>query len=114
MDGDPVHDQPADGLPVETTQDVAWLRRMSDRHDAAQRELIVRERQGAMLKAGLDLESGPGRYFERTYSGSYDVDTIKQTASEAGVPLKYAKPAEPEPERETRYDVLEGRRQIGL
>jgi len=98
MDEQQVNVETADGLGWDTTSDMAALRRRADRHDTAQFELAVRERELDLRRAGLDLESGPGQYFLRTYSGARDPETIRHTAQQAGVPLKGATQAEPERE----------------
>jgi len=103
-------EQVVEPIDWDTTTDMKALRAQARRYDEVSLALVEKEREIAMRQAGLDLESGPGRYFRRTYDGAHDIEAIKATAQLAGVPQKVWGPApEPQPEHDPRYQVRSDR-----
>lgn len=68
---------------------IKLLREKAARADEATAALAASQREIAMLRSGVDLESPLGQFFVESYQGDpSDVDALKAKATELGVPFK--------------------------
>ena len=79
-------DQPTEG-------DIRDFRAAKDEAAEARRQADQARRELAFLKAGIDTESGPGKWFAKAYDGDLTVEAIKAAAEADGI----GAPTPPEP-----------------
>lgn len=68
-------------------------------------ELEPAAKELAFQKAGIDLESGIGKFFAEKYDGELDPDAIKATAEQYGI-VSTSEQAQPADETQQRMDQL--------
>lgn len=72
---------------------IKLLREKAAKADEATAALAASQRENAMLRSGIDLDSPLGEFFVKSYDGDpTDVEALKAKATELGVP--FIKPAE--------------------
>lgn len=82
---------PADPEPKQSNWRRQLEQRARDAEAAAEKaraeaaEAADAKRQLALLRAGIDVESGPGKLFAKAYDGDLTADAIKTAATEYGV-----------------------------
>jgi hypothetical protein len=96
-------DGPADGLPIETTQDVRWLRAQGDRHDRLVIERAALEQDLVLRQSGIDIDTPQGRLFRLAFQGPFNVETLRHEARRYGVPFVGAPATPAEPDHDSRY-----------
>lgn len=63
-------------------QNIKQLRDAADAGKAATEKALLLERENAMLRAGVDLDSKAGQYFAKGYDGELTAEAIKQEAED--------------------------------
>lgn len=86
-DGD-TFDETGQGEAQDGNHDIRQLREKAKRTDELEARVAQMERERAIEKAGIDVESGPGQLFLRVYDGEADPEAIKSEAAKFGVPLR--------------------------
>jgi hypothetical protein len=76
----------ADEEQAEGPMDMKALRERAVRFDHAQAALPALQRENAMLRSGLDLESPLGQLFLKGYDGEYSAEALKAEAAKYGIP----------------------------
>lgn len=71
-----------------TTTNIKALRERAKRYDESQLHIILLERQSAMLRSEVDLESPIGQYFYKNYTGEYSPEAVRAEAEKHGIPFK--------------------------
>ena len=65
------------------------LREKAKRADEAEAALAAAQRENAMLKSGVDLDTPQGDFFTRSYQGDLDdIEALKAEAQRLGVPFR--------------------------
>ena len=84
-----------DGQGKQEPHEVSRLRELAEEgaRTKAQLEQVLRER--AFERAGIDIESGPGKLLFTAHQGEITTEAIKAAAEEYGVPVKGATPPPP-------------------
>lgn len=74
---------------VDGDPNIRILREKAKAHDEALSALTAAQRENAMLRSGIDLESPLGEFFVQSYKGDpADVEALKAEAQRIGVPFK--------------------------
>ena len=69
--------------------DIRVLRERAKTFDEAQAAMPALQRENALLRSGIDLESPLGKYFVESYKGDQtDVEGLRAKAAELGIPFK--------------------------
>lgn len=70
-------------------EDIRTLRERAKAFDEARAAMPALQRENALLRSGIDLESPLGKFFVESYGGDLtDVEGLRAKAAELGVPFK--------------------------
>lgn len=116
-DEDPTLDEELEKLPNRARQHLRETEKKLKQRESEVEEGRKAMRELAAMKAGLNLDSGPGQLFADAYKGEWEPKAVKEAMAKYGIEPTPSQPSEQtaaDQEREAeRRAAIEGQRPLG-